>query len=157
MNVSAQALKYHLSLAGEFHVAAQLHRLGVSAAVTYGNAKNADVIAFNTLGDKVVVVEVKSTSKGEWVVGNRVPASASKPWVFVHLPTDPIEPPTYYVLLQTDLHQLLKEGELAYFARYEKKHGESYGDRKGVFKLKRNQAEPFKSDWGKIINLLNSI
>lgn len=157
MTISAQSLKYHLSLAGEFHVAAQLHRFGVSAAVTYGNAKSADVVAFNALGDEVVVVEVKSTSQGEWVVGNRVPTSASKPWVFVHLPADPTESPAYFVLLQSDLYQLLKEGEQAYLAKYEQKHGEPYGDRKGVIKLKRSQAEPFRDNWEKIINLLNSI
>ena len=34
---------------------------GVSAAVTYGNAKSADVVAFSALGEKAVVIEVKST------------------------------------------------------------------------------------------------
>jgi len=37
--MSKQAQKYHLSLAGEFYVAAELQRRGISAAVTYGNAK----------------------------------------------------------------------------------------------------------------------
>ena len=45
--MSKQAQKYHLSLAGEFYVAAELQRRGISAAVTYGNAKNADVVAFS--------------------------------------------------------------------------------------------------------------
>jgi hypothetical protein len=44
--MSKQAQKYHLSLAGEFFVAAELQRRGVAAAVTYDNAKNADVVAF---------------------------------------------------------------------------------------------------------------
>lgn len=49
--MSKQAVKYHLAMAGEYFVAAQLHRLGVSAAVTFGNAKTADVVAFHGISD----------------------------------------------------------------------------------------------------------
>lgn len=151
-----QALKYHLSLAGEFQVAAQLQRLGVSASVTYGNAKNADVIVFNDEGSKAVVVEVKSTSQSKWVVGSRVPASEPKPWVFVYFPTDTNEPPRYYVFLQSDLHDLLAEEENAYFLRYEQRHGRAYGDRAGVVNLARAKAEPYRNAWHKIIDLLRT-
>lgn len=61
--MNKQAQKYHSSLAGEFFVAAELQRQGIAAAVTYGNAKNADVVAFSISGDKAVVIEVKSTSQ----------------------------------------------------------------------------------------------
>jgi hypothetical protein len=56
-----QPEKYHLAMAGEYFVAAQLQRLGVSASVTYGNAKRADVVAFSESSDRVVEVEVKTT------------------------------------------------------------------------------------------------
>ena len=53
--------KYHLAMAGEYFVAAQLQRLGLMASITYGNAKRADVIAFSESSDRVVVVEVRTT------------------------------------------------------------------------------------------------
>jgi hypothetical protein len=87
--MSKQAQKYHLSLAGEFFVAAELQRRGICAAVTYGNAKSADVVAFSLSGEKAVVIEVKSTSSPKWVVGGTIPSASEKPWVFVYLPTEP--------------------------------------------------------------------
>lgn len=53
------------------------------AAVTYGNAKKADVIAID--GNSAVSIEVKSTSEPESVLGNDLPANDSKIWV--HLRT----------------------------------------------------------------------
>jgi hypothetical protein len=45
MDESNQKRKYMLGLSGEFLVAGELLRREISAAVTYGNAKKADVIA----------------------------------------------------------------------------------------------------------------
>lgn len=61
ITMKRQEEKYHLSMAGEFFVAAQLQRLGVSASVTYGNAKSADVVAFAKDKDIAVIIEVKSS------------------------------------------------------------------------------------------------
>ena len=74
--MSRQAEKYHLSLAGEFYVAAELQRRGISAAVTYSNAKKADVVAFSS-GSYAVAIEVKSTPGPDWVVGGSVPQPSS--------------------------------------------------------------------------------
>ena len=152
--MSKQDQKYHLSLAGEFFVAAELQRHGISAAVTYGNAKNADVVAFSISGDKAVVVEVKSTSQPKWVVGGTLPLASSKPWVFVHLPIDPTDPPEYYIILQSELHDILTPIEEDYYRKFKEKHGIDFGDRKGVVNFTRKQAEPFKNQWAKIIRQL---
>jgi len=154
--MSKQAQKYHLSLAGEFYVAAELQRRGISAAVTYGNAKNADVIAFSLSGEKAVVVEVKSTSQSKWVVGGTVPLPSSKPWVFVHMPTDQSASPAFFVLLQSELHEILAPEEADYFRKFKEKHGEEYGNRPGVVNLQRHQAEPFKNAWEKILGQLST-
>jgi hypothetical protein len=85
--MSKQDDKYTISLAGEFMVAGELYRRGIKAAVTYGNAKKADVVAY--AGDKALVIEVKSTSKPQWVIGGAVPsASENVMWVLVFLPPD---------------------------------------------------------------------
>lgn len=148
--LSRQAQKYHLSLAGEFFVAAELQRRGISAAVTYGNAKNADVVAFSTSGEKAVVIEVKTTSQSKWVVGGRCPSPSHKPWVFVYLPEDPEGKPSYYVILQSELNGILAPLEEEYFKRYSEKHGTDYGDRVGVVNLTRKQAEPYINGWERI-------
>jgi hypothetical protein len=152
--MNRQTQKYHLSLAGEFYVAAELQRRGVSAAVTYGNAKSADVVAFSTSGEKAVVIEVKSTAQAKWVVGGKIPAPSSKPWVFVHVPEDPKLPPSFFVLLQEELHQILAPLGDEYRRKYKEKHGIEYGDRAGVENLTKKQAEPFHDAWSKILDQL---
>ncbi|MGD9583508.1 MAG: hypothetical protein AB7V26_07540 [Lysobacterales bacterium] len=84
--MSKQARKHTTGLAGEFLVAGELLRRGIMAAVTYGNAKKADVIAVN--GAKAASIEVKSTSQTKWVLGGQLPAESSNIWVLVHLPED---------------------------------------------------------------------
>jgi len=145
--MSKQSQKYHLNLAGEFFVAAELHRLGIAAAVTYGNAKEADVVLLSKTGDKAVVVEVKCTSQPQWVVGGTVPIPSSKPWVFVYLPSEQIEAPHYYVMSQAELHSIVSPADTEYRRRFREKRGIEYGDRRGVVNLKRSQAEPYLNAW----------
>ena len=145
--MSRQAEKYGLGMAGEFFVAAQLQRLGLSAAVTYGNAKKADVVVYRHEAERAIVVEVKATCRNKWPVGGRAPAPSNQPWVFVWLPDDATLPPEFYVLSQRDLHELLQPGQEKYFAAYEARHGEPYGDRPGVISLTRTQAAPYRDNW----------
>jgi hypothetical protein len=152
--MSKQEQKYHLSLAGEFFVAAELQRRGISAAVTYGNAKCADVVAFSMSGERAVVIEVKSTSQSQWVVGGFTPVPSPKPWVFVYLPTEQSEGPSYYVVLQSELNEILTPLDVEYNRRFKEKHGVEYGDRRGVVNFTRAQAEPFKNAWERIISQL---
>lgn len=152
--MSKQEQKYHLSLVGEFFVAAELQRRGVSAAVTYGNAKCADVVAFSVSGEKAVVIEVKSTSQSQWVVGGLAPVASSKPWVFVYLPIDQSEAASYYVVLQSELHEILTPLDVEYRRRFRERRGVEYGDRRGVVNFTSAQAEPFKNAWEKITSQL---
>jgi hypothetical protein len=153
--VNRQAEKYHLSLSGEFYVAAELQRRGVSAAVTFGNAKKADVVAF-TSGSFAVAIEVKSTASGRWVVGGLVPQPSIAPWVFVHIPSNSAKSPCFYILTESDLYAILHPIDMAYRRNFLAKHGEEYGDRKGVVNLTTAQAEPFKDRWSAILDLLHA-
>lgn len=154
--MSNQAQKYHLSLADEFYVAAELQRRGISAAVTYGNAKSADVVAFSTTGENVVVIEVKSTSQTKWVVGGKVPCPTTKPWVFVHMPLEPTVPPSFFIVLQSGLHDILAPIGIEYRRKFKEKHGVEYGDRPRVENLTKQQAAPFKDAWSKIVDQLST-
>jgi len=151
----SQSDKYHLAMSGEYFVAAQLQRLGVSASVTYGNAKSADVVAFIGTSDRVVVVEVKTTRQPQWVVGGHVPAAEStKPWVFVHLPEKSEEPPRFFVLTQSQLHAILAPIEAEYFKRYKDRHRVEYGDKPGVVNIRRTLLAEYENRWAVIIEQL---
>lgn len=154
--MSRQEAKYHLSLAGEFYVAAELQRRGIAAAVTYGNAKKADVVALAG-GNRAVTIEVKSTPGTRWVVGGVVPAESSAPWVFVHVPPEPTEPPAFFVLNQAQLYEILHPIDITYRRKYLEKHNQEYGEKRGVVNLSRDQAQPFKNKWNTIVALLRQV
>jgi hypothetical protein len=150
-----QAAKYHLSLAGEYYVAAELQRRGIHASVTYGNAKQTDVVAFSDESTRAVVIEVKSTGQPDWIVGNKTPEPSVKPWVFVHIPLDANASPEFYVLTQSQIHELLAPSDAEYYRRYRERHGrESTGI--GVVTLSRKQAAPFKGCWQTIIDAVKA-
>lgn len=77
-----------------------------------------------------------------------------KPWVFVYVPLVDTEAPSYYVILQSELHEILAPIDAEYNRRFEAKHGVEYGDRPGVVTFTRAQAEPFRNAWDKIIRQL---
>jgi hypothetical protein len=154
--MSIQTEKYHKAMAGEYLVAAQLHRNRLMASVTYGNAKRADVVVFSSDSSNAVVVEVKSSSKGRWPVGNRVPPASDKPWVFVHLPDNPLESPEFFVMTQADINRILGPLEKKYLEGYFNKHNEPYGDKPGVAAMTRNLAERYRDKWTVILDSLRA-
>jgi hypothetical protein len=154
LTMSTHSYKYNLAMAGEFFVAAQLLRLGVSASVTYGNAKRADVVVINKASGKAVLIEVKCSSSGRWPVGSRVPQPSPQPWVFVHLPKDTTEAPEYFIVTQTQLHSALLPVEQAYMAKFKAKHGVEYGDKPGVAAASRTDLASYKDAWPTILDSL---
>jgi hypothetical protein len=52
--------KYHLNLAGEYRVAAELLKRGIFATITYGNKKGADIYAIGEDSRQAAVIEVKA-------------------------------------------------------------------------------------------------
>lgn len=139
-------------MAGEYLVAAQLQRLCLSSSVTYGNAKSADIIAFDPETEKAFVIEVKTSSKRRWPIGSCVPPPSNKIWVFVSLTESITEQPEFFILTQAQLHEILFEEEQAYRERYFAKHGYEYGNRPSVARLLYKQARPFQNCWDTIIN-----
>jgi hypothetical protein len=154
--MNTQTEKYHVAMAGEYFVAAQLQRQGIAASVTYGNAKSADVIAFSERTGCAVVIEVKSSRRGRWPVGSRVPKPSSQPWVFVGVPEDATTPPEFYVLSQEELHNILAPKEREYMAKYKVKHGSEYGDKPGVAAATRQLLEPYLNNWRAILEQIKA-
>jgi hypothetical protein len=139
-----QERKYMLSLAGEFLVAGELLRRNLNAAVTYGNAKKADVVAVS--GRSACTIEVKTTQQQKWVVGGKVPEPDGSIWVLVYLPDDP-QPAEFFILTGFELHVILKPI----------KDAEKYGhSMPGVYSVLRRQIEKHKDAWQKIITALET-
>ena len=69
-NITGMPLdKYHLNLAGEYRVAAELFKRGIFATITYGNQKGADIYAIGAETRKTAVIEVKASNSQRFVTG----------------------------------------------------------------------------------------
>jgi hypothetical protein len=60
--------KYHLNLAGEYQVCAELLKRELFATITYGNKKGADIYAIGA-NRQAVVIEVKASNSNRFVTG----------------------------------------------------------------------------------------
>jgi hypothetical protein len=67
-NVPMTLDKYHLNLAGEYLIAAELLKGGIFATITYGNKKGADIYAIGP-NRRTAVVEVKTSNSQRFVTG----------------------------------------------------------------------------------------
>ena len=154
--MSKQKQKYNLAMAGEYYVAAELHRRGIPASITYGNAKKADVVATSEDGEAAVVIEVKSTSQTKWIVGQYLPESSDRVWVFVYVPKECDQPPSFYILTQSEIRDILQPQDEEYRRQFKEKHGVEYGDKPGVCSLKRSEVTSAEGSWDKVSLSLSS-
>lgn len=154
--MSRQEDKYHLNIAGEFFVAAQLQRLGISASVTYGNAKKADIVAISEDGNRALKIEVKTTSQPKWIIGSYVPVDSETLWVLVHIPEDDNSPPSFYVMTQAEMRKILLPIHEAYNKKYLERRGVERGNKPGVVSLARKDIEPHRNAWDKITDRMKT-
>ncbi len=160
----SQQQKYFLNIAGEFYVAAELNRRGIYASVTYGAAKNADVLAFDQESRQTAVVEVKTTASPnkKWITGQHsISENSINPqsfWVMVLLPDDNNADgkPRFFVLTSKELVDRVSENHRLYSEQYQEKHGVPFQDIRGVYSLLLAEAEEMQSEgqWSKISDWL---
>ena len=158
--------KIFLNLAGEFAVASELNRRRVLASVTYGASKSADIFATNRDMTRIVRIEVKTTEKAKWPIGEKAtkvtPQSADVLWVFVLLPsplsgsaTDDAQrgahAPRFFVLSAQELFAAYKEGADRFLTSYQARHGKPFDESQGVPNVRLQQVESFEGQWEKIV------
>lgn len=83
--------KYHLNLAGEYRVCAELLKRGIFATVTFGNMKGADVVAVGA-NRRAAIIEVKASNSSRFVTG-----------FYQKYRTGELEHPTFWVLYSVRL------------------------------------------------------
>jgi hypothetical protein len=157
-----------LNLAGEFLVAAELNRRQILCSVTYGASKSADLFAFGKATDHLLRIEVKTTTKSKWPVGQRGMTASSNGsgcvWVLVFLPPplDTLElddrlrgqhAPRFFVLTAQEVESLTRAGYDKYSRRYQDRHGVPYS-KPGVPVITLVQAAEHESGWDKVRNAM---
>ena len=143
-----QKKKQFLNLAGEYGVCSELHKRGITASITYGMSKAADIVI--TKDKRAYVIEVK-TSSGERVVTKffqkyPTPDAEHQPdfWVIVH-----VDQETYlsefYVLTH---EEMTKEQMLRYnMTEWEDRRG-------GVCNIGLPLIQQYKNKWDTILKVI---
>jgi hypothetical protein len=101
--------------AGEYLVAAELHRRGAYAVTFAGSMPRIDLLPSNAGLTRTVMIQVKTRRSGTWQASTRagIPRQAvpeeQRFWVFVDLRKNPLEPPAFYIVhewwIQNDIHE----------------------------------------------------
>ena len=88
---------------GELFVAAELLKRGVQIAVTFGNAKSIDLLAYNPTTEKQFAIQVKALySKNPFLIGhNKIKKEHIYVFVMLNKPGEIVQ---YYVVPGKDLH-----------------------------------------------------
>lgn len=161
-----QEEKYYLALAGEFFVAGELNRRGIFATVTYGAAKNADVMVVDDQTGQSAVIEVKTTAlpNRRWITGrNAIRPESVRPnhfWALVLLPAlngDSTASPRFFVFTSEEIVNATTAIADSYAEKYLQKHGTPFASDKGVYGLSLEEVEATQTEarWEKITNWLH--
>ncbi len=161
--------KIFLNLAGEFAVASELNRRRVLASVTYGASKSADIFAVNRDMTRIVRIEVKTTQKVKWPIGEKAtkpnPSSADVIWVLVLMP-DPLvgstadhaqrgaHAPRFFVLTAQEIYGAYKGPADQFNAGYQIRHGKPFDESRGVPNVRLQDVENFEGQWEKVVSRL---
>ena len=146
--------KYHLNLAGEYRICAELLKRGIFATVTYGNMKGCDVVAVGT-NRRAAIVEVKTSQSTRFVTS-----------FYQKYKTADQEHPAFWVLYSTrpkddrfdERFFILTHEELAQVQAERNHPGEdlSYSEHaarasKGVDNVLASNVEQHEDAWEKIV------
>jgi hypothetical protein len=135
--VKAKPQSINSHLAGEYFVAAELHKRGYTVALTIGNAKAVDLIVEHER--KTICIQVKAIQQRK-SVGWPILRSKVLPkvvYVFICL-NENEEPPTYFLALPGEIRSKIKE------------YKTSDGQKRGIINYGQIDNDKFKNQWPKI-------
>jgi len=167
----AQEDKAFLNLAGEFAVASELNRRHVLASVTYGASKSADIFAMNRDMTRLVRIEVKTTDKRKWPIGEKAtrttPKSANVFWILVQLPVSldgaandeahrGAHSPRFFVLSSQEVYDVWRKEADKYEDGYRTRHDGRKPEGIGVPNVSLPGVEAHEGKWDKIVRYLDA-
>jgi hypothetical protein len=143
---SKQEEKYSLQMSGEYGVCAELHKRNITASITYGKHKAANV--FIIRGEKASRIEVKTTNKNKVVTGffQKYTSPETKPapdfWVLVYIDSETFISDFY----------ILSHNEMAAEQMKVNKMESWYEMKGGICTIQFSHLEKYKNKWDILLN-----
>jgi hypothetical protein len=99
-------------VSGQYFVAAELSRHGYVSTVTLRNTRGIDVLAANTLGTKIVSIQVKTNqgSSREWMLSEKSDTTSADDLFYVFVNLNGKGMPTFHVVESATVAAFTAEG-----------------------------------------------
>jgi hypothetical protein len=140
-----QSEKHFLNLAGEYGVCAELAKNEITASITYGNHKAADIWALHSNTRKAAILEIKTTRSKRIVTG-----------FFQKYSSKESEHPDYWVIVSIDSNNFSRFFILSHLEMAEvqmKRNGMSKWEKvNGVDNIDLESVSKYENQWEKIKN-----
>lgn len=95
--------------AGEFFVAAELERRGLSASVLMKNTKDFDILSINRETNKQYAIQVKTTTKNGWILSEKNENIMEDNIFYVFVKIKDLEQPEYHIVPSEVVSKKLRE------------------------------------------------
>jgi len=147
--MKAKSNRHHTQWAGQFGVAHELAKRGYLVAFTSGNAPGTDLLC-QSPGEKSFSLEVKTLSSKTYYLcqDHLQEPNESRHFVFVFLPSSPVERPEYYVLNNRQFLETVEE-QKELTKTSEAKRGKPYADFSFGIAYKTISKSEFRDAWEK--------
>lgn len=122
-------MNYSISIgnSGEYFVAGELERRGLTAAVPMSNTKDFDILAINRNNNNQYAVQVKTTTKNGWILSKKNETLIDNNIIYVLVKLKDLNPPEYHIVPSKIVAQRLRESHQAWL-NTPGKNGQSHND-----------------------------
>lgn len=95
--------------AGEFFVAAELERRGLTASVLMRNTKDFDILAINRETNNQYAIQVKTTTKRDWILSKKSEEKVEDNVIYIFVKINGLETPEYHIVPSWIVSETLKK------------------------------------------------
>ena len=122
-------MNYSISIgnSGEYFVAGELERRGLTAAVPMSNTKDFDILTINRNNNNQYAVQVKTTTKNGWILSKKNETLIDNNIIYVLVKLKDLNPPEYHIVPSKIVAQRLRESHQAWL-NTPGKNGQSHND-----------------------------
>ena len=113
--------------AGEFFVAGELERRGLTAALTLSNTKDFDILAINRKSNHKYAIQVKTTTKNKWLLNEKNEEINDKDTFYVFVKLNKLDLPEYHIVPSKIVSERLKNSHQEWLMKKGKK-GQKHED-----------------------------
>ncbi len=138
-------------ISGEYYVAAELSRLGYIASLTLKNTKGIDVLATNKDGTQTALIQVKTTSKRDWLLDKKAEnfIGFNLYYVFVKLDYDG-KPQKYYVVPSNEVANYVTKSHRKWLNTLGKKGQKHKDTSMRQFSIEEFHKEKYLNKWSNL-------